>query len=296
MAKSTIARQSWGFRVLKRFPLTVPIAILSLFAGCDYDLTQIFFHPDVEIRVKQSLEQRPSPDTLYLPDSFLFAVFGDPHIGKPVGNYLTEFQRQAESLGLAFYCVLGDLTESGEPAEFDSVAKLFKLSGRHYVTVGNHDLYHSRGWECFRKYFGASVLSVVIPNYIRMIFLDTGEGRLGTNQFQWLAGQLNESLPPLKLVLTHFPLYDDETPAISRLASTAERAKLQSLLQKNGVYAYCAGHIHGWRHREISGVHHFTVGTMSKALDFPPAGYLLFMFRSGSLYWEFIPLADGGLQ
>lgn len=262
--------------------------LLLLGMGCDYDLSQIFFHPTVEIRVKQSLELKPFPDTIFLPDSFLFAVFGDPHIGKPAGNYLQEFGHHLKSLDIAFFCVLGDLTESGEPVEFDSVAKLFNSIGKHYVTIGNHELYHSQGWKCFQECFGPSVHSVVIPPHIRLIFLDTGEGRLGANQFPFLEKALTESLPRLKLVLTHFPLYDDETPGIFRLASTAERAKLQSLLQKNRVYAYCAGHIHGWRHTEISGVRHFTVGTMSKALDFGPPGYLLFKFKADSLSWEFV--------
>lgn len=263
--------------------------VLYLFPGCDYDLSQVFLHPDVEVRVKKSLELKPFPDTIFLPDSFLFAVFGDPHIGNSAGNYLEEFHHHAESLGIAFFCVIGDLTESGEPVEFDSAAKLFNSIGRYYVTIGNHEFYHSQGWESYQTHLGPSVYSVVIPPHSRLIFLDTGEGRLGATQFRFLEKELAESLPPLKLVLTHFPLYDDETPGVFRLASTAERTKLQSLLQKYKVYAICSGHIHGFRHTKINGVHHFIVGTMSKDLDFGKPGYLLFEFQSDSLTYRFIP-------
>jgi len=73
-----------------------------------------------------------------------------------------------------------------------------------------------------------------------------------------------------------------------RIASPVERAKLQSLLEKYGVYAWCAGHIHGWRHAVVEGVNHFTCGTMVPgALDYGTGkGYLLFTFVHDSLSWQ----------
>jgi hypothetical protein len=76
-----------------------------------------------------------------------------------------------------------------------------------------------------------------------------------------------------------------------RLASDAERVKVQSLLGQNDVYAWCAGHIHGWRHAQVDSVNHFTCGAMAPGtLDYGNPGYLLFTFAHDSLSWQFVEL------
>ncbi|MEO0069236.1 MAG: metallophosphoesterase [candidate division WOR-3 bacterium] len=263
-----------------------------VFNSCELEPLQVLLHPDVETRVKESLNYIHLEPPL-LGDTFKFAVFSDIHIGNKSGCYLTEFTRSAESLEIDFFCVTGDLTHHGSKEEYDSLASALQSMAVfyglfNYVTLGNHDLYSDGSWENFKEHFGPSCASRTPHPRLKLIFLDTGEGRLGATQFQWLEKELSDTMPILKIVLTHFPLYDDKTPSIFRLASTAERTKLQSLLQKYKVYAICSGHIHGFRHTEINGVHHFIVGTMSKDLDFGKPGYLLFEFQSDSISYRFI--------
>ncbi len=266
--------------------------VTLVFLNCEFDPVQILLRPDVETRVQQSLQLNP-PAPVPVGDTCTFAVFGDLHIGKPVGSYFADFTRQAESLRIDFFCVAGDITNSGRAEEYDSTGVLFSALGiTAYVTPGNHDLYSAGSWQRFQEQFGPATYAVTIGNKLKLIFLDTAEGRLGAAQFNWLTTQLADT-GLIKLVITHFPLYDTEIPSPFRLASGTERAKLQSLLVKNRVYAFCSGHIHGWRHRQIQGVNHFIIGTISRSLDFGLPGYLLFQLHGDSISWHFVPLPTG---
>ncbi len=262
------------------------ILLALLFIRCELDLRQIILCPDVETRVEQSQQLAPPSITVFS-DTFQFAVFADLHIGKQSGGYLDRFQRAVESLGISFFCVAGDLTDHGMDSEYDSVKLLLRAIGPHLVTLGNHDLYRPNSWEKFKECFGPSCYSVTLSPRLRLIFLDTGEGRLGENQFTWLNEELQKS-ERIKIIITHFPIYDDETPTIFRLGSDAERARLLGLLARYQVYAYCAGHIHGYRHQLLGKTNHFTCGTISGALDFGKPGFLLFKVQGDSIGYQFI--------
>ena len=137
---------------------------------------------------------------------------------------------------------------------------------------------------------GPSCFPVVIADRIKLIFLDTADGTIGPTQFDWFETELQDSAC-IKLVLTHFPVFDGEKPIMWRMASAAERAKLQSLLEKYAVYAWCAGHIHGLRHTQVGAVHHLTCGAMAPGvLDYGNPGYLLFTFAHDSLSWKFVEI------
>jgi|YelNatPaOPRAMG01_1025707.scaffolds.fasta_scaffold01466_9 predicted phosphodiesterase len=263
--------------------------IIFLTAGCEIDPRALLSHPDVDKRVRESLNLLNSPPS-FPDDTIRFAVFGDLHIGKPAGCYWQDFLIVACSLRLNFFCVAGDLTDHGTDAEFDSVANLFLQTGlTYFVTLGNHDLYRHNSWEYYKERFGPSCYAQKINNRLKLIFLDTGEGRLGAVQFNWLEQEL--TTPPARtIIITHFPLYDDQTPTIFRLGSNAERAKLQSLMQQFNVFAICSGHIHGFRHYQLGGINHFTIGTMNRALDFGKPGFLLFTCLPDTILWRFVPL------
>lgn len=261
---------------------------LLLLCSCDWDITQFVLHPDVDVRVRQSIAlPAPAPPAVR-PDSFSFAVFSDLHVGNAVRNYLAEYRRHADSLGIAFCCLAGDITHSALPAEFDSARTVLDALGPHYVTLGNHDLFQRGAWDEFVAHFGPGCYAVTAGRDVGLIFLDTAEGTLGAAQFAWLEDRLHAAAPRRTVVITHFPLYDGDRPGVYRLASGPERARLQSLLQRHGVYAIVSGHIHGWRHTEIEGVHHFIIGTITDNLDYGAPGYLLFTFAHDSLSWQHV--------
>lgn len=268
------------------------LAALLAFCACEWDLWGILTRPTVEERVKENLSgEPPAPEPVAVNrDSFCFAVFGDPQIGHDYQSSLNRFKQEATDRGIDFFCVLGDLTNDATPDEVDTIKlQLDRVGIPYYVTIGNHDLFQADGWERFKANYGPSCFPVVIADRIKLIFLDTADGTLGPSQSDWLESELADSRFT-KIVLTHFPVFDGEKPIMWRLASATERAKVQSLLGQNDVYAWCAGHIHGLRHTQVGTVRHLTCGAMAPELDYGTAGYLLFSFAHDSLSWQFVDL------
>jgi hypothetical protein len=278
--------------MLSRRAVLLGLSILLALCACEWDLWAIATRPSVEVRVQESLSGNPpAPGPVAVdPDSFRFAVFGDPQIGRDYQSSLGRFKEEVGDRGIGFFCVLGDLTNDATPDECDSIKyQLDRVGIPYYATIGNHDLYQAGAWERFKDEYGPSCYQVVIADRIKLLFLDTADGTLGPTQFDWLETELRDDRF-VKLVLTHFPVYYGERLALARLASPAERAKVQSLLQRFGVFAWCAGHIHGLRHIQVGTVYHLTCGAMASDLDYGDPGYLLLTFADDSLSWEFVDL------
>jgi 3',5'-cyclic AMP phosphodiesterase CpdA len=270
--------------------LLAGFAALLALCACEWDLWGIVTRPTVEDRVKENLSgEPPAPGPVAVnPDSFRFAVFGDPQVGHDYLSSLGRFKQEVADRDIDFFCVLGDLTNDATPDEVDSTkAQLDRVGIPFYATIGNHDFYQADGWQRFKENYGPSCFPVVIADRIKLIFLDTADGTLGPTQFDWLDSELADDRFT-KIVLTHYPVFDGEKPIMWRLASDAERVKVQSLLERYGAYAWCAGHIHGLRHTQVDSVHHFTCGAMAPGvLDYGNPGYLLFTFAHDSLSWQF---------
>ena len=268
-------------------------AVLLALCACEWDLWGTVTRPTVEDRVRESLSGALQvPDSVAVnQDSFCFAVFGDPQIRHDYKSSLDRFRQEVAAGGIDFFCVLGDLTNDATPDEVDSIKlQLERVGIPYYATIGNHDLYQADGWERFKENYGPSCYPVVIGGRIKLIFLDTADGTIGPTQFDWFEAELQDTLLT-RIVLTHFPVFDGEKPAMWRLASDAERVKVQSLLGRYDAFAWCAGHIHGWRHMQVDSVHHFTCGAMAPGkLDYGSPGFLLFTSVHGSLSWQFIEL------
>jgi hypothetical protein len=89
----------------------------------------------------------------------------------------------------------------------------------------------------------------------------------------------------VKIVFSHYSLYDGTNPIMWRFASGPERYKLQYYLYTFGVKALVGGHLHGWRHTTIDGVEHF-INAMAPSMDYDVPGFLIFTFANDSLSWE----------
>ena len=278
----------------RRAALLCFAALLALCA-CKWDLWAIATRKTVEQRVREDLSgQPPAPGPVTVnPDSFRFAVFGDPQIRQDNVNRLGKFKQEVADRSIDFFCVLGDLTNDATMDEVDSIKlDLDRVGIPYYATIGNHDMFQTDGWERFKENYGPSCYPVVIADRIKLIFLDTADGTIGPTQFDWLESELQDSAH-INIVLTHYPVFDGEKPIMWRLASDAERVKVQSMLEKYGAYAWCAGHIHGLRHTQVDAVHHFTCGAMAPdgvGLDYGNPGFLLFTFAHDSLSWEFVEI------
>ena len=264
------------------------LALLAV-SGCDLDWGQFFFHPTIADRMRDNLSgelQAPAPVAVN-PDSFRFAMFGDAHVRADGSSLLGWFRQDAVARGIDFFCVLGDLTNDATVEEqVFAKAQLDSVGRPYYCTLGNHDLYQAGGWEWFKTTFGPSCYTVVIGNRVKLLFIDTAEGMLGQQQFDWLEAELGRGQGLVQIVCTHFAVYDGTAPIMFRLPSTEERAKLIGLLRRYGVHSMVSGHLHGWRHVRIEGTNYFISAMPSEGMDYGNPGYVLFTFAHDSLSWH----------
>ncbi len=272
---------------------TVALSAALLLCACDVlDWTQAFGHPSTGQRVQESLAMPVPEPPAVNPDSFCLALFGDIHVDRNEGfeHRLDWLRDEVADRGIDFAVVLGDLADHGFRDEFDAArAGLDSLGVPVYATLGNHDLYQADGWESFKDDFGSATYAVTVADRLKLILLDTAGGELGAAQFDWLERELADTVPVAKIVGTHYAGYDGTTPIMWRLASSAERYKLLSLLRDHAVFAYVAGHLHGYRHTTIAGTEHFIVGTMGmRSMDRGEPGYLLMTWVRGTPDWQFV--------
>ena len=278
--------------IFKMFRKLFYIVILLFFTGlyaCQEDVGAFFIHESVNRRVMDSRDLQP-PYTGHFQDSLplKFAFFSDIHITRDNENLFDKLQRDIAEKNIGFFVVAGDLTDHGLEEEYQICRDDFIQMGiPWYVTIGNHDMYQNNSWEIWKEYFGPSCYTVAVTDNLRLIFLDTSTGTVGKDQFDWLEDVLKNSGEQYKIVISHYPLYDDPFPSIWRLPGAGERYKLFHLFDQYDVYGYVSGHLHTFQHKTIHGIQHFIVGSMNPhKLDKGEHGYLLFTLDNYELTWE----------
>ena len=268
------------------FGRALVLAVLIV-SGCDLDWGQFFFHPTVADRMSDNAGLAGPEAVTVNPDSFRFAMFGDPQVRADGKSLLGPFRADAAAKGIDFFCVLGDLTNDGTTAEQGFAKAQFDSVGRpYYCALGNHDLYQAGGWDWFKTTFGPSCYTVVIGDRVKLLFLDTADGMLGQAQFDWLERELGLGKGLVQIVCTHFSVYAGPMPIMFRMPSTEERAKLISLLRRYGVHSMVSGHLHGWRYTRIDGTNYFISAMPPEGMDYGNPGYVLFTWAHDSLSWE----------
>ena len=115
--------------------------------------------------------------------------------------------------------------------------------------------------------------------------LDSAEGMFGSTQLDWLERELDDGGRFIKILITHYPLFDGDRPIAYRLPSTEERYRLVSLLARYHVHSIVSGHIHGWRHTVVEGTNHFVAALPPRGMDYGKPTYLLFTWAHDSLSW-----------
>lgn len=268
----------------------VLVALVLPAIGCDWSLREVFFHPTVEQRVRESLAMTPPEPPPVNPDSFRFAMFGDPQVRKDRIHRLGRFREHVAERGIDFVCVLGDLTHDATEEQIQWMrAALDSLGVPVYAAPGNHDLYQTGAWDRFKEVFGPGCQSFR-AGPVRIILFDTASGKIGPTQFRWLEEQLSLDPGEIKVLGTHFPLYDGTMPDLYRLTSDVERYRLSALLRDNGAWGLVSGHMHYFRAFEAAGVRFIICGSMAPKLDGGEPGYLLLTLAAGALSWQFVPL------
>ncbi len=276
--------KSIGILVMLFLPLT----------GCEEEPAAFFFHESADRRQEESMTLRPAFAEVTFPDTIPLhlAAFSDVHITKENKNLLDAFAREIAPRHIDLLVVAGDLTDHGLAEEYRLVRDdLYRLGIPWYATIGNHDMYQKNGWENWKNFIGPSCYTVRPSSLLRIFFLDTSTGSLGARQFSWLEEQLTKCKEQYKIVVTHYPLYDDPFPSIYRLPDHEERYKLLSLFRRYNVDVFISGHLHTFQHRRLGELDHFIVGSMYPGrLDKGEHAFLMLTVSSRGISWEKVPL------
>ncbi len=208
-------------------------------------------------RVAQSLawNEQNGYKTVFVPtDNYRFYVGSDVHVEKTTNN-LDKWVCALRNDSTAYFGIIdGDCVN--EPKAFHTFAPALKFdAAKHarndtiFTTLGNHDLYFDQ-WDDYKTYFHTATywFEVKTPTQRDLfISLDTGNGTLGTTQFDWLRDLLAARRNDYRhcIVFTHTNLFknDNSTFPTSEMA-LEETFKITDLMQKYRVSLYLQGHDH----------------------------------------------------
>ncbi len=184
-----------------------------------------------------------------------FCVVGDPE--SDLENLRKSLLKNQEQ-GCEFTVIVGDLTQTGTPKEFEKIKKtLDQEEIRYYLIPGNHDLWyeHKEKIDIWSDYFGQRYYAREIKNFT-FIFLDNADEWLGFDQTQlnWLSHFLFDSedfqkgkLDHQYLVFAHIPFWHPESEKAMGEYSQAMKNQAYDLLQEfcsHPPLAIFSGHLH----------------------------------------------------
>lgn len=237
-------------------------------------------------RVAQSLEwnERNGYKTINVPtESYRFYVGSDVHTEKTTHNLDKWLCALRNDTTAYFGIIAGDCVNEpkafhlfASALHFDSVTQ--KRNDTVFTTLGNHDLYFEQ-WNDYKSYFGTSTywFEVQTPTQKDLfVVLDTGNGTLGTTQFDWLRDLLAARRNSYRhcIVVTHTNLFknDNSNFPTSEMA-LEETFKITDLMQKYRVDLYLQGHDHNQEAIVYRNVAYVIVPTMRD--DSPNPRYVI---------------------
>ena len=158
----------------------------------------------------------------------------------------------------------GDLTYLGEEAEYSNfINHCDALTVPWYPALGNHDICNS-GWAYYWKFLGPSAYSFCGGN-AKFVVIDTASGRIGGDQMEWIAEQLQTNKQPLLFIISHMPIYGDSYGSYD-FPETIEKQQLIALFEKYEVDFVLQGHYHGFADITHNSVRYITSGSFSDGL------------------------------
>jgi 3',5'-cyclic AMP phosphodiesterase CpdA len=195
------------------------------------------------------------------PESFKFAMVGDLHVGGTDTARLERILDQAQAEGDEFIVLLGDIVDKGEEISFSAVQQVIQNKGYNQKVItllGNHDVFEE-GWKFYKNLWGASHYVVDAGNS-RFIVLDTADGTLGKQQFDWLSEELSKTSAKNIFLLTHYMPVVPGQRTYLRLANQTEAERLMKLASRSGVRGMYGGHYHSYCYETIEGVDYVVAG------------------------------------
>ena len=245
-------------------------SLIFMFSSCNvlYRADNIHQRSN-EIKTLTKDSSTPSPEVGNSP-VYSALIVTDIHFGKSRERYdqdfLTKFkslcEQEDETLRPKFIICLGDLVDGGKESDFidftNFTSEIIEIANTAYNTddfkvysiIGNHDLYNN-GWKNFVSHifpytsyyrFTTKSNSLDSNNEFSWYFLDSGDGSLGYNQLKNFKLNAKADSNP-KIVLTHFPVWDDGI-LYFKTQNSEERDILLDTLNKTNVKLLLHGHYH----------------------------------------------------
>ena len=195
------------------------------------------------------------------PKSVRFAVIGDSGTGaKQQYSVAAQMDRYRTSVAFDFVLMLGDNIYGGKSAadfkrKFEDPYKALLDAGvKFYASLGNHDDPNERFYKPFnmdgKRYYsfksGDAQFFALDSNY------------MDDQQLSWITQQLSGSRATWKICFFHHPLYSH---ARFHGPDVDLRARLEPVLEKNGVDVVLNGHEHVYeRIKPQRGINYFVLG------------------------------------
>ena len=200
---------------------------------------------------------------------FLLAQLSDPHIGADWfdDQSVPRLAAAVESVRAVrpqpdAVLLSGDIADHATDEEYEQVRELLApLGAPVHVLAGNHD-----DRRALHRHFGVPgadgepVCYSVDLGPLRLVVLDTtipGEdpGALGTEQLEWLDGELDKAPEQLTLVAMHHPPLVTGVPAWDVLGlAEADRLALGEVIERHAqVRRLACGHLHRAMSGELAG-------------------------------------------
>lgn len=222
----------------------------------------------VDQRFTESIEWNNEhlPRSISTPEeSYTLFCMSDSHVGST--DNVDLFFTLAEQNDALCAVLVGDLTDDGKPASYDSLQRHFPMASQFeslpsfstaYPTpcdtaltvipiAGNHDLY-SYGWSEYSSRFGSSsfTFTITTPSAQDLfICLDSGNGTLGRKQLNWLKDILRQERDSFRhcIVFSHLQFFGYNTLSFSGFLPD-ELNEITELFLKYNVELAVTGHVH----------------------------------------------------
>jgi predicted phosphodiesterase len=258
---------------------------------------------------------------------FRFAILADLHVGSRVGDALVAAAvDDLNSSGAELVVQLGDITDHGDPAEFERAAEILaKLQMPCTTMMGNHDVFSFEqdrlsGRELYTAAFGRGPEGLLFEHKgIRFAVLDSAEhavspfpsfdllsgtfldepggalvrGSLSPQQHDILAEVAAPGSPPAFVFLHHPPQPFISFPPVLFGLRDADSGRLHATVDSGNVWGVFAGHTHR-NARTTTYSDGVPAHEVAIARDYP-FGYALVDVTEAGYLFGFAQISDTGL-
>lgn len=232
--------------------IAIGIIAVLLLNGCAYDLDLKGFlgtSEAVNHRFQSSMEWTVLNQEYEITvdsTAYTFLVGGDSHVGTIIN--IEKMLQIAVAQGALAVSVAGDVTTGREEGliRTDSLFRKYPEVAK-FIIPGNHDLYFN-AWERYFELFGPSVYTLRVISGEEadlFVFLDTGSGTVGLEQFTWLESLLEEESESYRniIIITHLNFFRNRMTG-STNPLNEEVMTLLDLFAEHSIQLVIQGHDH----------------------------------------------------